>query len=286
MARPRNRTVFLRQTQIEILNQQIPRGQFRFVLFDFDGTISLIREGWQQVMIPMMVEALARTPQAEPMPEIQRLVEDYIARSTGVQTVYQMIWLADEVARRRGKALGPLTYKDIYNEMLLARIRQRIEDLQAGRARPEDWMVPGARQLLENLRRRGCTLFCASGTDHEYMTVEAELLGVAGYFDGGLYGAVDDYRNFSKKILIDRIIKDNNLAGSSFLTFGDGFVEIEDTKSVAGVAVGVASDEIRRCGVNPVKRARLIEAGADVIIPDFREQEMLLEWLFPQASAE
>jgi len=286
MARPRNRTVFLRQTQIEILNQQIPRGQFRFVLFDFDGTISLIREGWQQVMIPMMVETLARTPLAEPTPEIQRLVEDYIARSTGVQTVYQMIWLADEVARRRGKALEPLTYKDIYNEMLLARIRQRIEDLQAGRARPEDWMVPGARQLLENLRRRGCTLFCASGTDHEYMTVEAELLGVVGYFDGGLYGAVDDYRNFSKKILIDRIIKDNNLAGSSFLTFGDGFVEIEDTKSVAGVAVGVASDEVRRAGVNPVKRARLIEAGADVIIPDFREQEMLLEWLFPQASAE
>jgi hypothetical protein len=55
---------------------------------------------------------------------------------------------------------------------------------------------------------------------------------------------------------------------------------------VAGVAVGVASDEVRRAGVNPVKRARLIEAGADVIIPDYREQEVLLGWLFPQASDE
>jgi phosphoglycolate phosphatase-like HAD superfamily hydrolase len=198
MAHLGNRTVFLKQTLIEILNDQIPRGGFRFVLFDFDGTISLIREGWQQVMIPMMVETLARTPQAEPIPDIQRLVEDYIARSTGVQTIYQMIWLADEVASRRGKALEPLTYKDIYNELLLARIRQRIEDLQAGRANPGDWMVPGARQLLESLRRLGCTLFCASGTDHEYMAIEAELLGVAGYFDGRLHGAVDDYRNFSK----------------------------------------------------------------------------------------
>jgi phosphoglycolate phosphatase len=278
--------VFLKETLIEILNERVPRGGFRFVLFDFDGTISLIREGWQQVMIPMMVETLARTPQAEPIPEIQRLVEGYIARSTGVQTVYQMIWLADEVTSRRGKALEPLTYKDIYNEMLLARIRQRIEDLQAGRARAEDWMVPGARHMLENLRRLGCTLFCASGTDHEYMAVEAELLGVADYFDGGLHGAVDDYRNFSKKILIDRIIEDHMLAGSSFLAFGDGYVEIEDAKSVAGVAVGVASDEVRREGVNPVKRKRLIEAGADVIIGDYREHEVLLRWLFPEGSAE
>ncbi len=278
----RSETLFLNETSIEIVHADIKRGKFRFVLFDFDGTISLIREGWQQVMIPMMVETLARTPQAEPTPELQRLVEDYIARSTGVQTVYQMIWLADEVASRRGKALEPLTYKDIYNEMLLARIRQRIEDLKAGRARPEDWMVPGARHILESLRRLGCTLFCASGTDHEYMAVEAELLGVASYFNGGLHGAVDDYRNFSKKILIDRIIEDHNLAGSSFLTFGDGYVEIEDTKSVAGVAVGVASDEIRRVGVNPVKRARLIEAGADVIVPDYREHEVLLAWLFEQ----
>jgi phosphoglycolate phosphatase-like HAD superfamily hydrolase len=134
--------------------------------------------------------------------------------------------------------------------------------------------------VLENLRQRGCTLFCASGTDHEYLTVEAELLGVAQYFNGGLHGATNDYRNFSKKILIDRIIEDYHLAGSEFLTFGDGYVEIEDTKSVAGVAVGVASDEARRSGINPTKRTRLIEAGADVIVPDFREQAPLLEWLF------
>jgi len=30
----------------------------RVALFDFDGTLSLIRTGWQQVMVPMMVEIL------------------------------------------------------------------------------------------------------------------------------------------------------------------------------------------------------------------------------------
>lgn len=273
--------MYLNQTCIEVISPTIERGKFRYVLFDFDGTISLIREGWQQVMVPMMAETLARTPQAEPLPEILRLVEQYVHRSTGMQTIYQMIWLTDEVGRRGGRGLEPLAYKDIYNEQLLARIRQRIEDLQAGRARPEDWMVPGARQVLENLRRLGCTLICASGTDHEYMAAEAKLLGVADYFNGGLHGATNDYKNFSKKILIDRIIEDYHLAGSQFLAFGDGYVEIEDTKSVAGVAVGVATDEQTRSGVNPAKRTRLIEAGADVIIPDFRQQDALLDWLFP-----
>ena len=46
---------FLDDSPIEIVNQSIPRGHVRHALFDFDGTLSLIREGWQGVMIPMMV---------------------------------------------------------------------------------------------------------------------------------------------------------------------------------------------------------------------------------------
>ena len=42
--------------EIEIVNPDLPRGRFRSALFDFDGTLSLIREGWPQVMIPMMTE--------------------------------------------------------------------------------------------------------------------------------------------------------------------------------------------------------------------------------------
>lgn len=272
--------MFLSQTSIEVIREGIERGRFRFALFDFDGTISLIREGWQQVMIPMMVEILAACPRAEPRDHLQAMVEAYVAKSTGIQTVYQMIWLADEVGDRGGIALEPLAYKDMYNEALARRIRERIDDLSSGRAAPADWMVPGAQQVLQNLRARGCTIFCASGTDHEYVRAEAELLGVAHYFNGGLYGATNDYLHFSKKILIDRIIDEHNLGGGEFLTFGDGYVEIEDTKAVQGVAVGVASDEQARQGVDPAKRQRLIEAGADLIVPDFREQDVLLEWLF------
>ena len=52
---------FALHPEIEILRLDLPRGRFKGVLFDFDGTLSLIREGWPQVMIPMMVEVLRDT---------------------------------------------------------------------------------------------------------------------------------------------------------------------------------------------------------------------------------
>ena len=60
--------------------------------------------------------------------------------------------------------------------------------------------------MIESLKERGLKLYLASGTDQEYMRDEARLLDVDRYFDGGVYGALDDYKSFSKKILIQRLI--------------------------------------------------------------------------------
>jgi hypothetical protein len=66
------------------------------------------------------------------------------------------------------------------------------------------------------------------------------------------------------------------------VAFGDGYVEIEDTKAAGGIAVGVASNEAIRSGIDEWKRRRLIAAGADIIVPDFREGGQLLAYLgFP-----
>jgi hypothetical protein len=113
------------------------------------------------------------------------------------------------------------------------------------------------------------------------MKEEVRLLGLTGYFNGGVFGALDNYQTFSKKLLIERMFHEHGLRGPELLAFGDGFVEIENTKEAGGVAVGVASDEVRRCGVNQWKRNRLISAGADVIIPEYRQHEALLAYLFP-----
>lgn len=265
--------------EIEVIHPDLPRGRFRSVLFDFDGTLSLIREGWPQVMIPMMVEALRQTGTPETEAELTAAVEDFVMRLNGRQTIYQMIQLAEEVARRGGRPLEPLAYKQRYHDLLMQRIEGRLAALAAGTARAEDWTVPGSHALLEGCRRRGLRLYLASGTDLKYVRHEAELLGVAGYFGEHIYGALDDYQNFSKQMIIEKILRDNNLRGEELLGFGDGFVEIEGVKRAGGVAVAVASDEVNRRGVNAWKRNRLIQAGADVVIPEYRLHERLLGWL-------
>src|SRR5207249_10195531 len=254
--------------EIEIIHPDIPRGRFRSVLFDFDGTLSLIREGWPQVMIPMMVEVLQETGTTETETELSTAVEGFVMRLNGRQTIYQMIQLADEVRRRGGTPLDPLLYKHRYHDRLLERIRGRLADLEAGRAVVEDWVVPGSHALLEGLRRRGVALYLASGTDLKYVRHEVELLGLAPFFGAHVYGALDDYKNFSKQMVIERILRDHGLRGEELLGFGDGFVEIEEIKKVGGVAIAVASDEVRRAGINRWKRDRLVQAGADLVIPE------------------
>jgi beta-phosphoglucomutase-like phosphatase (HAD superfamily) len=155
----------------------------------------------------------------------------------------------------------------------------RVTDLEAGRATPQDWTVPGSHALLENLRRRGLTLYLASGTDLKYVRQEATLLGVAEYFGPHIYGALDDHAKFSKKQTIEQILRDEGLSGAELLGFGDGFVEIEEVRRVGGVAVAVASDEVARRGVNAWKRDRLVRAGADIVVPEYRQQERLIGWL-------
>jgi phosphoglycolate phosphatase-like HAD superfamily hydrolase len=265
--------------EIEILNPKLHRGRFRSVLFDFDGTLSLIREGWPQVMIPMMADVLRQTGTTESTAELQSAVEDFVMRLNGRQTIYQMIQLAEEVRRRGGEPLDPLRYKHRYHDLLLSHISDRLEALASGTARAEDWTVPGSHALLESLRRRGLTLYLASGTDIDFVRREAELLGLTDYFGDRIYGALDDYQNFSKKLVIDRILRDQGLGGEELLGFGDGFVEIEEIKSVGGVAVGVASDEVNRRGVDAWKRQRLIRAGADIVIPEYRNHGPLLDYL-------
>lgn len=271
---------FLPGTHIEIIRDDIPRGHIRFALFDFDGTLSLIREGWQQVMVPMMVEVLQReTNTTETPEELTRIVREYVDRLTGKQTIYQMIQLCEEIEKRGGKPRDPLEYKWEYLARLWERIKHRVEGLKNATIHPDDMLVPGSRALLENLKRRGVRMYLASGTDDIYVRDEAAALKIDEYFEG-IYGAIDDYKRFSKAMVIQHIIQTHSLSGKEFVGFGDGFVEIENTKAVGGIAVGVASDEVRREGLNEWKRNRLIGAGADIIIPEFREQEKLIAYLF------
>ncbi len=276
-------TEFLPGTSIEIVRPVRLPTPPEHVLFDFDGTLSLIREGWVDVMVPMMVEVLQQTGTEETPEQLERLCREFVTYLTGKQTIYQMIRLAEEVQRRGGKPEDPLVYKHRYLERLHQRIAGRREGLRTGRIQPEQMLVPGALELLEALRGLGVHMYLASGTDQPCVWEEAQLLGLDRYFGQHIYGALDNYTAFSKAMVIEQILKENQVPGHRLLGFGDGYVEIANVKSVGGTAVAVASDEAGRSGKpDPWKRQRLIGAGADLVIPDYRHWKPLLEYLWRQ----
>ena len=247
------------------------------VLFDFDGTLSLIREGWPDVMAPMFAEMLPSLPGETDTQRRELCLED-IMRLNGKQTIYQMIQLAERIRERGGEPKEPRWYKHEYLRRLEARIASRKEGLRSGRVRPDELLVYGTRELLELLARRGLPLYLASGTDEVFVKEEAALLDVERYFGPRIYGALDNYQNFSKKLVIERILRENNIPGAQLLSFGDGYVEILNTKEAGGLAIAVASDESNNGSgrVDAWKRQRLLGVGADVVIADFRDAEALL----------
>jgi phosphoglycolate phosphatase-like HAD superfamily hydrolase len=255
-----------------------PRPGISHVLFDFDGTLSLIRQGWPEVMVPMFTEVLPALP-GETLADRGRLAFEDIMRLNGKQTIYQMMQLAARIQERGGEAREPLWYKHEYLRRLDLRIKDRVEGLRQGTIQADDLLVHGARRLLENLKERGLPVYLASGTDEIFVKQEAELLGLTPYFGRKIYGAQDDYKTFSKKMVIERIIRENGIRGEQLLSFGDGYVEIENTREAGGLAVAVASDEANNGSgrMDEWKRERLSGVGADVVIPDFRDAASLLE---------
>lgn len=265
---------------VEILNPRVRRGPFRAVLFDFDGTLSLIREGWPRVMIGMMVEILReRELAAEPEEELWGTVERLVMALNGHPTVVQMARFAEEVKARGGNPDAPAVYLEGYLDRLMTVVRERWESLESGRSRPEDWVVPNAHAILRNLHGRSQPLYLASGTDLAAVRHEGKLLRVLSVFDEHVYAPEIDDAGFSKGRVIEKILGSLGIRGEELLAFGDGVVETQEVKRAGGVMVGVASAEPGQSGINPGKRARLTAAGADLIIPDYCDQEALLKWL-------
>lgn len=248
------------------------------VLFDFDGTLSLIREGWPAVMLGMFVEMIPPRPDDQAEAVRNLLFEDMMSLN-GKQTIYQMIRFAERVRERGGTPAEPLWYKHEYLRRLEIKIQDRIERLRARQCAPAEFLLHGSRTLLEQLRARGLNLYLASGTDEIFVKREAALLEVTEFFGDRIYGAQDDYRSFSKKMVIERILRENQIPGERLLAFGDGYVEIQNTKEAGGLAVAVASDEARNGSglIDEWKRARLLGVGADVVIPDYRDAAALLD---------
>jgi len=278
---------FVAGTEIELVNPITDGVRIQHAIFDHDGTISTLREGWEQIMEPMMVRAVLgsryQSVEASLYHEVRETVRQFIDKTTGVQTLVQMQGLVQMVRQcefvPRNQILDEHGYKRIYNEQLLEMVSQRISKLERGELNARDFQIKDANRLLEHLHERGVKLYLASGTDEADVRAEAEALGYADLFEGRIFGAIGDVKVEAKKVVLERIIREHDLSGHEFVTFGDGPVEIRETRKRGGICIGVASNEVRRFGLNPAKRARLIRAGAQLIVPDFSQLSSLIELL-------
>ncbi|MGG1518196.1 HAD family hydrolase [Paenibacillus oryzisoli] len=252
------------------------------VLFDFDGTISTLRAGWEEVMVPFMKESIVGTRQLSEAENgrLDREIAEYIDQSTGIQTVFQMRWLKEKTAVEgwNPEVLDEWVYKAEYNRRLLLAVQERIHRIASGELRQEDYLMKGAIALLQLLQDRGVDMYVASGTDHSDVVREAEVLGVSSFFHE-ISGAPVGKAECSKEKVMKDLVEHKKLAGHEFAVVGDGKVEIRLAKDIGSLAIGLASDEFAREGVHPLKERRLLAAGADIIVGDFTNLERWLAWL-------
>ncbi len=264
----------------EFVNPNIRRRGYRAVVFDFDGTISLLREGWARIMAEMGRELLAQQKlNREPDAELLAYLEREMLLLSGKPSIFQMRRLAEEVAARGDAKPDADVLLAEFLRRLLANIQSRIDDVTSGKCRPADWTVPGTHALLDELKRRGILLVLASGTDRAFVEHDLALLDLARYFGDRVYAPANNTPSFSKRDVIAGLIRDG-IPGEQLLGFGDGYSETVEMKRIGGTAIGVASVEPPLVGTNAMKREMLIGLGADVIMPDYREHEALVEWLW------
>jgi phosphoglycolate phosphatase len=252
----------------------------RLVVFDFDGTLSWVRHGWPGIMRTLFAERLP--PRAgDTAAQVQRVFDDIIFGLNGKPTFLQMIRFAEVVRERGGPAYEAEELRRAYQDRLDQAIAERAARIRARSVADDTYVVHGARRLLDQLRADGVRMAVVSSTVEERVREEADLLDLTRYFDNRIHGCVGDPTTYTKRSVFERLLREDGITGNQVLAFGDGPVEIVETKRLGGVAVAVCSDEEHNgSGINDVvKHRQLLEAGADHAIPDFRNAIALVERL-------
>ncbi len=249
-------------------------------IFDFDGTISTLRCGWESVMAPLCVEYIAGA-NAAVEDEVKKLVDEYIDESTGIQTIHQMKWLNDTIKKYGNSPNAPddpWFYKEEYNRRLMLEVANRRDSVISGSTDRNNYIIGGATEFLNALKSKGIKMYAASGTDEVDVIKESTALGFAPYFES-IAGAKPMMEDCSKEAVIRTLISSSGFKGEELIVIGDGKVEIKLGREAGTLTLGIASDEQKRIGFNPVKEKRLSAAGAHAIVGDFTDLEGILSWM-------
>ena len=259
-------------------NRVSARPEIALAVFDFDGTLSWLRHGWPELMHGVL---LAHFPRSEDEPAAahgERLFDEIYAHN-GVPTIDYMQSFAARFSSPQ-KCLDSADLLASYNAHLEGAISKRKALIASGAVARDAFIVHGAVALLQMLRERGMALAILSGTLQHRVEEEASLLGLSEFFGKEIHGSTADGR-FTKRAAFEGFLAARGLQGSQLLSFGDGAVEIRETKTLGGLAVAVASDEHHNGSGKPDARKErsLLAAKADWVIADYRDPAALLQTL-------
>lgn len=261
------------QGSMELRHSFRPHPKISHVVFDFDGTLSWLRHGWPGMLCDAFAE---HAGEMDPDPILQEILA-----LNGQPTIFQCRRLVELLPAGKGAGLTPEALLADFTTRLEAAIARRIEQVTDGTSPASAYLVHGARPFLEHLDSAGVTLAILSSTDQHRVVEEARLLGIAEFFGRHIYGGTGDPLGFSKRAIFDRLLAEEACPGANLLSFGDGPVELRETKELGGVAIAVCSDEFHNGSglLDPHKRHALFAAGADAAIPDYRDASVLFDYL-------
>ena len=145
-------------------------------------------------------------------------------------------------------------------------------------------LITGSRGIAAGLAvalaKKNYQIYLLGGEAEDSKSLAKDHSQIVGYSAIDLRDETEVEKGFNDAISklggLDHVI---SIAGGSGRSFGDGPVEMRETNKRGGIAIGIASNELRRYGLNEKKRSRLIKAGADVIVPDFSQLPRLLSLL-------
>ncbi|MBW3000958.1 HAD family hydrolase [Candidatus Woesearchaeota archaeon] len=266
-------------TNIEII-RPFDGSKLKAVLFDLDGTLSLERDGWINLMIKVFVDELVKAGVKEK--EALMWSIKYIQDTIGITTYVQMQALADEIKQRGGMPKHAWKYKQDYNKELVELVEKQRKELPKDKLR-----VAGILELLKLLAARfgKNSLYIGSASDIDAVLSSVSFLGYDDFFDKNNIvgaGSVNDPKADSKKLVIDKLMNEQGLKLGELLCFGNGFPEILHTYNAGGICIGVLTpDESKYKDYFTVEQRReiLINAGAHIVMPDYTCSSELVKLL-------
>lgn len=236
----------------EVINPLL--SDIKMFVFDWHRTVVVGVEYWKEIIIPILAEIIfgeAFSP-ANVM-EIVNYVEQH-SRRLGSPGLIK--WAIEEAkSRGRTKLKSEREYVIQYAHDMK---KKRKEFL---RINPDlDVLFKGIREFMLELKKTGVNVvvLTAGYTEEKELEIEEyglkDIVAVAIGRESGESGSSLEIKLRKLKLLMEQARVDAN----EVALVGDDIEDIQVIKRCGGIAIGYASDEI--------KRKELIEAGADIII--------------------